>query len=652
LAGRGYWGLRRRFGAAFRKGFALIPTSPRTRALLKRSLFTAGRPFLRNTWAYQNWLATEPQALSALIRPALLNAATPPGSKAPPQFSPRVADSSSLPDLDISIVTHNSQTWLEGFFESLAGQDYPTRKIGLYIADNASTDDTVGKIHSLIEIYGNRFRHVSISERRNDGFGGGHNHNAERARASYLLITNVDLKIEGDTLLVAMNAAVRDPDDIAAWELRQKPYEHSKYYDPVSLETSWCSAACLLVRLASFRNVGGFDDRIFMYGEDVELSYRLRDRGYRLRYLPRAAVWHYTYEHEGKIKPLQYIRSMLANSYLRLRYGSLINIAAIPLMYTRAFSSPGLVPNHRKLIAGIFGRFLWHAPHFLLRRKRSAIKFGFVGWDYEMRREGDFHAFAERPGRPTPCVSIVVRTYAGRGALLREAVASIVNQTYANIELLVVEDGGDEAAAFVNSVRSTTGLNARHIAAPKRGRSHTGNIGLAAASGEYMMFLDDDDQLFADHVDVLIDAIISSKKLAAYALSWQVETEFLADDIKAEHRFYVPKSHRFPYSRDVLGSTNFIPIQSIIFHRELYDRQGGFFEHIDALEDWNLWLRYSQLTDFHFVAKITSLYRVPADEGVRKKRSEHMQGFYEIARTAGLENGSSITRVSDASQLD
>jgi len=47
---------------------------------------------------------------------------------------------------------------------------------------------------------------------------------------------------------------------------------------------------------------------------------------------------------------------------------------------------------------------------------------------------------------------------------------------------------------------------------------------------------------------------------------------------------------------------------------------GGFDENLDLLEDWDLWVRYSLKTDFLFVPKLTSIYRVPADSEERRKR--------------------------------
>ena len=58
-----------------------------------------------------------------------------------------------------------------------------------------------------------------------------------------------------------------------------------------------------------------------MYGEDVDLSWRLRGRGFRLRYLPRLAVVHRTYAVAAEVKPLQVLGGVQSNLCLRARFG-------------------------------------------------------------------------------------------------------------------------------------------------------------------------------------------------------------------------------------------------------------------------------------------------------------------------------------------
>lgn len=103
-------------------------------------------------------------------------------------------------------------------------------------------------------------------------------------------------------------------------------------------------------------------------------------------------------------------------------------------------------------------------------------------------------------------VSVIVRTYKGRLPYLKEAVTSVSNQTYKNIELIVVEDGSNDARNYMSQVSDIGCLKVVYKEEPKKGRCHTGNVGLSLSSGKFIVFLDDDDLFFADHIEVLVDA--------------------------------------------------------------------------------------------------------------------------------------------------
>lgn len=537
-------------------------------------------------------------------------------------------------EIDVSIVTHDSANWLDNFFESLLSQNFPPDRLSLLITDNRSSDDTWHRLTELKGEIGHKFRRFELTQSNNNGFGAGHNCNFEKGKADFFLVTNVNLTFEPNTLLEVTKTAGVDAPDVAVWELRQKPYEHPKFYDPVTLETAWCSAACALYRRSAFKDVGGFDEAIFMYVEDVEISYRLRDRGYRLRYCPKATVYHFRYEYAGQVKPLQFSESIIGNAYIRLRYGTLREILIIPGMFA-ALALKG--NSHQRSVAvRQFAKLLLKGWHFLLRRKRSRKRFGIIGWDYEMRREGAFYRLGESAALPK--VSVIIRTYPGRLSFLREAVSTVLNQTYPNVEILVVEDGGDSAKTFLSDL-ARKGVNVTYLEEPKLGRCHTGNVGLAVASGEFLMFLDDDDGLFADHVEVLAHRLVSEPNLpAAYALCYEVPTKIISQDpLQYEEEAYLlPLHHRQKFSRGALEKSNLMPIQAVLFRRRTYERHGGFFTELDVLEDWNLWLRYSKDGDFFQVEKTTSYYRVPADPSEQARRLEYMQNFYDKARMEAL----------------
>lgn len=536
--------------------------------------------------------------------------------------------------LDLSVVTFNSARWIDVFFASLLRQDFPLDHIHVLIRDNGSSDDTLAKCRTVEREFSGRFASFIICSGENIGFGAGHNANLAIGRSPYFLIANIDIEFARDAISVVVEAAERSAPNIASWEFRQKPFEHPKIYDPVSLETKWSSSACILFRRAALRRVGGYEARIFMYGEDVELSYRLRASGYRLQYCPRAVCHHHTYATgAATVKPLQFLGSTLANGYLRLRYGSFWQACAVLPMYLSLWIRQPAIPGIWRGIVRNGLSLLRHGPHFLLTRHRPAsTDFPFCGWDYLPRREGAFFPCPDLPTNP-PLVSIIVRTCAGRGGWLREAVTSILNQTYPNIELVVIEDGSAEARTFLEEIRQSGRLaSVVYQDIPKHGRSRCGNVGLSLAQGEFVGFLDDDDLYYADHIETLACALIERPELgAAYALAAQVRTKVLSTDPLRYREARPEVVHWQPFSRPILWHHNYLPIQAVLFRRQLYLDHGGFDESLDSLEDWNLWTRYSLERDFLLLEKTTSLYRVPGNPRNYRQRQAALDDTYSEA---------------------
>ncbi|XZG70793.1 glycosyltransferase [Chitinibacteraceae bacterium HSL-7] len=533
-------------------------------------------------------------------------------------------------EIDISVVMYNSQAWMELFFASLVSQGYPTNCINLILVDNSSTDATVAVASKLIDRFGEKFKSARLLSQPNSGFGSGHDAAIAVSKSKYVLIANVDLEFEPDSIVELMKLAMQaGQEDVASWELRQIPYEHPKYYDPVTLETNWSSHACVLLRRSAYEQVGGYEPRIFMYAEDVELSYRFRSYGYRLKYCPQAVVKHYSYDEAGQVKPLQFSGSTLGNAYVRLRYGGWRDRIGILPLYLGLLVWPAPYAGAKKAVIQNLGLIVKNYSWMRRGRGGVSVNFPFRMFDYEMIRQGAFYPISRCISGPL--VSIVVRTYQGRERFLREALASIRNQTYLKIETIVVEDGGDKMRPIAMLAHDEQ-RPVRFFSCDKVGRSVTGNRGLAESQGEYIMFLDDDDLLFPDHVEVLMQTLQDSPELdAAYSLALQVCTRRVGDGY-VEERFESVPAFEQEWDYSVLDDHNFMPIQAVLFHRRLYQRWGGFETDMEQLEDWNLWLRYGYKARFKYVAKTTSLFRVPADDAVRMDRHLALHAAYGTAR--------------------
>ena len=546
-----------------------------------------------------------------------------------------------LPRIDVSVVTFNSDRWIDGFIGSLTAIDYPFDLIEVKFVDNASTDSTLDKLrHALIKLHEKGISAVIIQQ-PNRGFGAGHNVAISQGCAPFCLVTNIDLVFEADALKKVVSRAIADEFRAAAWELRQKPYEHPKYYDPVTHSTNWNSHACLLLRREAFDRIGGYDENIFMYGEDVEFSYRLRNFGYVLRYCPDAVVWHYPYEDIHQCKPLQDYGSKIANIYLRFKFGNLWNIAAVPILLLAWLLRPQPYRSARyRALLGIIRIFRMAPKAIGWRRQRNRdVYFPFNMFNYDIRRDGAFFELKEKHSNP-PLISIITRTYPGRELYLQQALLSVRNQTYGNLEHIIVEDGGNTHGELVGRARSITDHPIRYMAQDKVGRSKAGNVGLSHARGEYCLFLDDDDLLFADHVEVLVDSLLRNPDaFASYSLAWEVATDTRNVSGAGAYRemsYILLEKYKQEFNSDLLVKRNYLTIQSVLFKRVLFLERGGMDESLDALEDWNLWIRYSRNVHFVYVPKLTSLYRIPSDSKTIANRLVKFVSCRDVAVKSAL----------------
>lgn len=541
-----------------------------------------------------------------------------------------------MKNLDIVLVSYNSERWLDKLLKSLYNQNYPLSHLFLTFVDNSSTDKSRELIESFVgkEDFGGYKYHFL---NKNLGFGKANNYGVRNTEQDYIFFLNIDTEVEEDSIVELINAVNKSDESAGLWEARQFPYEHPKVYNPVSMETSWASGACCLVRRDYFEQIGMFDEKIFMYGEDVDLSWRFRAHGYKLIYVPKCIVHHYTYMSANEVKPNQFYNSTFMNLMLRYKFGEIKDIIKGHLMYSGLFLIKGPSSNHKARIFRNLLRSPFEGYKFrkwkIKNRKKLQFKADFKVWDYEIIREGAF--YVNKKPSINPLVSILIRT-CGRPTVLREALVSVRNQTYRNIEVVVVEDGPaisekliKEEFADLNIVYKATN--------DKVGRCIAGNIALETAAGEYFNFLDDDDLLYADHIEVLLSQLEEHpEKKAAYSISFEVPTEIISKEPYTYKELFHNVQHRQPFNRLVLMHHNYFPIQTVMFKREIYDDLGGIDPDLEVLEDWDLWLKYALKYDFLYVEKLTSMYRIPSGISHNAERQQLFDKYLNIVREKHL----------------
>ena len=196
--------------------------------------------------------------------------------------------------------------------------DWPSDQLELIVVDNASGDGSVDLIRDAVP------EAQVISSKQNLGFAGGCNRGVKAGRGEYAAFLNNDARPDKGWLRTAVAALERDStlacvaSKVLDWEGRTVDFVDAglSFYghgfklhvgeadDPsfdVEKDVLFASGAAMVVRRDLFQAVGGFDDRYFMFFEDVDFGWRLWLLGHRVRFIPESVVYHRHHATIGRI---------------------------------------------------------------------------------------------------------------------------------------------------------------------------------------------------------------------------------------------------------------------------------------------------------------------------------------------------------------
>lgn len=276
----------------------------------------------------------------------------------------------SVATAGVVTVSYGSEGVLDRFFASL--ESASAAPLSVVVADNRP--EAGAPVRELAERYGVTYLPMAA----NLGYGGAMNA-AVRILPSdirWVLVSNPDIEIhpgaidelvrvgESDARIGAVGPLVETDGEIypsarAIPSIRMglghalfaniwpgNPWSRQYHSDnerpPRERDAGWLSGSCLLIRREAFDAVGGFDDRFFMYFEDVDLGYRLSKAGWRNRYAPTATVMHSgahsTDEHSTKMALVHHESAyrFLSSKY-RGWYLAPVRLAVRVGLSTRAF---------------------------------------------------------------------------------------------------------------------------------------------------------------------------------------------------------------------------------------------------------------------------------------------------------------------------
>jgi len=196
-----------------------------------------------------------------------------------------------------------------------------------------------------------------------------------------------------------------------------------------------------------------------------------------------------------------------------------------------------------------------------------------------------------------PLVSIIMPVY-NRADIVLNAVGTVLNQTYENLELIIVDDASTDDT--VDVLKSISDERVNVICSKINGGSSAArNIGLSKANGDYILYLDSDNEWEYNYIDAVMGAFLELPDADAI-YSGQFLYRNLGDS---------PFAVRFgSLNKSLLLNGNYIDLNCLAHKKTVYDKLGGFDESLNRLVDWDFVLKISNYFKLYSVPFILSKY--------------------------------------------
>ncbi len=483
----------------------------------------------------------------------------------------------------------------------------------------------------------------------------------EHAGVDLVLLLSASAEL-APSCLTELLAAIEDP-AVGIVEPRWLPFQSAKPLDPTTMDVSWASAACCLVRREVLASTGGFDTEAFPgLGADVDHSWRTRLAGWSVRCVPAAAV----FVHDSGPRGDPLLEPSVAAASAKLRLAATYAGPAAATAWAGAWAAVGSAEERQA--ADSYVRELRDGAGARRDSKGDLASARPEGTDvlaqelFSLERDdpGEFELAASALGpsagggaegaverRPTagePFLSVIVRTQGRRRVELEDNLASLAAQSCQDFEVLVVghdlDPGRREVVeSVIRSFPLDLAQRIRVLEVSGGGRARPLNTALRAASGAYVTFLDDDDIA----LDSWVDEFRRVAEEHAGAVAWtQVAWQRCEVAGERQHRIWraTEAPQLFVREFDLVDHLheNGTPNCGIAVPSTVLRMNGlSFSEELAVFEDWEMVLRLAQLAPFRPTGAVTALYRrgSPDGSGVAHGAAEWQESAARVIERLG-----------------
>jgi glycosyltransferase involved in cell wall biosynthesis len=206
-----------------------------------------------------------------------------------------------------------------------------------------------------------------------------------------------------------------------------------------------------------------------------------------------------------------------------------------------------------------------------------------------------------------PEVSVIIPTH-NRATFLRLAVESVLNQTFEDLEIIVVDDGSRD-----NTREVVCGFSDRRIRyirhETSKGGSAARNTGIVNSISKYVAFLDDDDEWMGEKLRMQVDILERSPQRVGGVYTGHLVVDSSGNVL----REWTPRKRGNIYS-DMLSRNWLATASSLLLRRDCFNKVGLFDEGLPSFQDYDMWIRISKEFDFEYIDKPLVKYRIHGNQ--------------------------------------
>lgn len=490
----------------------------------------------------------------------------------------------------------------------------------LIIVDNAPDDDATKMVVA-------QFPHVRYVLEPRKGLDIARNTGAQAASGEIIAYTDDDVLVP-ENWISQLREAFHHPQVMAVTGLvvphvlktkAQYIFEHNwgfnKGYLPVLFDRDYFFAklpygvpvwdigagANMAFRKAAFQLAGYFDERLDVGASgcsgDSEMWYRILAEGWSCYYDPALYVFH---EHRDTIESL----SKQLFSYMRGQVSSL-------LVQHERYGHEGNLKRVFKYIPEYYLKRIWKLLTLQVRENPwlfwQEIRGAYSGWRFfqenKGRRQSDPLLLPAQLGKPAEVksdtlVSVIIPCY-NQGRFLQCAIDSVLAQTYPHIEIIVVNDGSVDHTADICAAYPQV----KYVSIPNSGVSIARNIGVAHSSGDYLVFLDADDILYENAIELNL-YFFTYYRDAVMVCGGYTPMNENGEDVGN----HVCQTKSANFFQDLLMG-NFIGLQSVVMYRRALFFTFAYDTQLAGSEDYDLHLRIAQHYPVYQHDRLIAKYR-------------------------------------------